>query len=95
MLRRRDLMGAGERLGTELAKQFVEAHKGTVVEGRLTRRIDLVSGRFALVEKSRDFTLVPWRATLERQLRKPVSGLMRSDGVSWQFGRGRRGPEIS
>jgi hypothetical protein len=57
--------------------------------------VDLASGRFAVVEKSREFTLVPWRAALEAQFGKQVGGIMRADGVSWRFGRGRSGPEIS
>jgi len=55
----------------------------------------MTSGRYALVEKSREFTLVPWRPVLERQIGKPVSGIMRGDGISWTFGRGRGGPSIS
>jgi len=48
-----------------------------------------------MVEKSKEFTLVPWRPVLENQLGKTASGIMRADGVSWRFGRGRAGPEIS
>lgn len=95
MLQRRELLGAAERLAGELGKSFVEARDGGRVEGTLSRRIDLVSGRFALVEKSREFTLVPWRSVLEKQVGNQVSGLMRSDGVNWRFGRSRSGPEIS
>ena len=95
LLQRRELLGAGERLAGELGKPFVEAAMGSTVEGRLTRRVDLASGRFALVEQSREFTLVPWRPMLEKQIGNQVSGLMRSEGVSWRFGRGRGGPEIS
>jgi len=54
-----------------------------------------MSGRFALVEKSREFTLVPWRPVLDRHVGKSVSGIMRGDGISWSFGRGRSGPSIS
>ena len=94
LLQRRELLGAGERLAGELGKPFVEVQAGSPVEGRLTRRVDLARGRFALVERSREFTLVPWRPVLERQIGSKVSGLMRSDGVNWRFGRARAGPEI-
>jgi hypothetical protein len=95
LLQRRELLGAGERLADELGKPFVEARAGSVVDGRLTRYVDLVSGRFAVVEQSREFSLVPWRPVLEKQLGNEVSGLVRSDGISWRFGRDRSGPEIS
>lgn len=94
LLQRRELLGAGEQLASELGKPFAEAQSGRLVEGRLARRVDLISGRYALVEQARDFTLVPWRPVLEKQLGNRVSGLMRTDGVSWRIGRDRTGPEI-
>ncbi len=94
MLQRRELLRAGDDLAGELGKPFVEARTGEAVEGRLSRRVDLASGRFAVVEKSREFTLVPWRPVLERQIGRPVAGIMRGDGVSWHFGRDRGGPNI-
>jgi len=41
------------------------------------------------VERSREFTLVPWRPVIEKQLGRQVSALVRGDGVSWEFGRKR------
>lgn len=49
----------------------------------------------SLSQGSRDFTLVPWRDVLERNIGKAASGIMRPNGISWQFGRGRSGPVIS
>jgi hypothetical protein len=46
------------------------------------------------VENSREFSLVPWRPVLERQIGREISGIVRSSGsISWTFGR-ERGPEI-
>lgn len=95
ILQRRELLRVGEQMSEELGKAFVETRTGAAIEGRLSRHIDLASGRFAVVEKSREFTLVPWRPVLERQLGNQVGGIMRASGVSWQFGRGRPGPEVS
>jgi hypothetical protein len=53
-----------------------------------------MSGRYALVEKSREFTLIPWRPVLERHVGKSVSGILRGDGIRWSLGRGRSGPQI-
>ena len=94
LLQRRELLREGEALSSEIGKPFVEASIGERIEGTITRRIDLASGRFAMVEKSREFTLVPWRPVLENQIGKTGSGIMRADGVSWHFGRGRSAPEI-
>jgi hypothetical protein len=35
-----------------------------------------------------------WRDVLECNIGKAASGIMRADGISWQFGRGRSGPSI-
>ena len=82
-------------MSDELGLAFAEARAGERIDGVLRRRVDLNSGRFALVEKSREFTLVPWRPALERQIGKQVAGVMRADGVNWRFGRERSGPVIS
>ncbi|MBB5987864.1 relaxase/mobilization nuclease RlxS [Sphingobium lignivorans] len=94
-LRQRELREAGERIGTGLGKRFEAARLGERIEGVIARRVDLESGSFAVVERSRDFTLVPWRNVLDRNIGKAATGIMRADGISWQFGRGRSGPTIS
>jgi len=94
-LQRRELLRIASELSAEIGKGFVEARAGAAIEGVLSRRIDMAGGRFALVEKSREFTLVPWRPALENQLGKQVAGIMRADGTNWRIGRSRAGPEIS
>ncbi|MES1973325.1 MAG: relaxase/mobilization nuclease RlxS [Pseudomonadota bacterium] len=93
-LQRRELLRVAGQLSEELGLSFAEAAPGARIEGIVRRQVDMVSGRFALVEKSREFTLVPWRPVLERQIGKPVSGIMRSDGINWSIGRGRGGPMV-
>ncbi|PZU06699.1 relaxase/mobilization nuclease RlxS [Sphingomonas sp.] len=94
-LQRRELLRVAGQLSEELGLAFTETKSGDRIEGTLRRRVDLLSGRHALVERSREFTLVPWRPALEQQIGKSVSGLSRGDGVNWTFGRGRGGPGIS
>jgi len=94
-LRDRELRRAGEGLADRLGKRFEPARMGERVEGIIARRVELESGSYALVERSRDFTLVPWRDVLERNIGKPVSGVMRTDSINWKLGRGRSGPAIT
>ena len=94
-LRRRELLRVGAQLSREMGIAFTEAESGVPVSGIYRRSVDTMSGRFALVEKSREFTLVPWRPVLDRHVGRSVSGIMRGDGISWSFGRGRTGPSIS
>lgn len=93
-LRRRELLRIAARLSDELGLDFVQARRGDRIEGVLRRPVDGVSERLALVERAHDFTLVPWKPALERQIGKPVSGIMREAGISWTIGRERGGPAI-
>ncbi|GAA0547548.1 type IV secretory pathway VirD2 relaxase [Rhizomicrobium palustre] len=94
LLRRRDLTRAAGQLSDELRLAYSETKAGDHIEGVYRRSVDLVSGRFAIVERSRDFTLVPWRPVLERNLGKSVSGIARENTISWSLGRQRSGPEM-
>ncbi|MET3762507.1 relaxase/mobilization nuclease RlxS [Sphingomonas sp. UYEF23] len=93
ILQRRELLRVGAQMSEELGLRFVETGEGQRVAGTLVRHVDLASGRFAVVQKAKEFTLVPWRPVLERHVGKELSGVVRGDGVSWSFGRSR-GPSI-
>ncbi len=95
ILRRRELARTAGQLSGELGLNYVEIKSGEKVEGVYRRPIDLTSGRFAVIEKAREFTLVPWRPVLERNLGKQVSGIVRGDSISWNIGRQRSGPSVS
>ena len=94
-LQRRELQRVAGQLADEFDKPFAEAATGTRVDGVVRKQVDLVSGRFAVIERSHDFTLVPWRPVLERQMGKTVTGIVREGGISWTIGRNRDGPTIS
>ena len=94
-LERRELRRVAAQMERELELPFAETTDGDRVSGTYRRPVDLASGRFALIEKSREFTLVPWRAVLERHRGKSVSGIMRGDTIIWTFGRQRNGPTIA
>ncbi len=94
-LQRRELLRVANGLSDELGLAFVETKPGDRIEGLYRRTVDTMSGRYALVERSRDFTLVPWRPVLDRHVGKSVSGIMRDSGISWTLGRQRGGPSIS
>lgn len=95
VLQRRELLRVADQLSDELGLLFAETKVGERIDGKLVRAIEMASGRHALIERSRDFTLVPWRPVLEPRIGKPVSGIMRGGGISWSFGRQRSGPSIS
>ena len=94
-LRQRELNRVAGQLSDELGLGYVEISSGERIDGIYRKSLDLASGRYALIEKSREFTLVPWRPVLERHLEQTVSGIMNDSGINWTIGRGRGGPSIS
>ena len=94
VLRQRELRQVGSQLEAEIGKTYVDPIAGVRVDGVYRRAVDLASGRFALIEKSREFTLVPWRPALERHIGRAVSGMPHGDEFDWTIGRGRGGPSL-
>lgn len=88
-LRRREVSVAADRLSKELGKPFAAPLDGERIEGVYRRPLRLASGKFAVIEKSKEFTLVPWRSVLERQRGQIVGGVMRGATASFEFGRKR------
>lgn len=88
-LRKAEVRSEGRKLEAKLGKQFATNRPGEKIEGMYTRSVKLAGGRYAVIERSKEFTLVPWRDALERRRGQAVAGLMRGGGVNWQFGRKR------
>jgi hypothetical protein len=93
-LRRRELARVADQLSGELGLAYRAAQNGEKVSGTLRRSIDLASGRFAVIERSKDFTLVPWQPVMEGRQGQAVGGIVRGSGSSWTIGRGRTGPSV-
>ena len=93
-LRRRELNRIAGQLSDQLGFAYTEAKPGERIDGIYRRPVELASGRYALIEKNREFTLVPWRPVLDRHIDKQVSGIMRGDSINWTIGRQRSGPSI-
>ena len=92
-LQQRELVRVAGQLSRELGLGYVPSARGEPVEGKLARPIQIGDRKFALIEKSREFTLVPWRPVLERAIGRQVAGIMREGGIDWTIGRSR-GPTI-
>lgn len=89
ILRRRELGRVAGQISSEIGLPYAEFEGEKRIDGKYRRRLDLVSGRFALIERGRDFTLVPWRPVLDRNLGKSVAGVVRAGSISWSIGRQR------
>jgi type IV secretory pathway VirD2 relaxase len=93
-LQERELRSVTAKLETETGMTARPATFGGAVAGTFRRRIDLASGRFAMIEGSLGFQLVPWTPSLDRHLGHEVAGIVRQGGgIDWSLGR-QRGLEI-
>jgi Protein of unknown function (DUF3363) len=93
-LRRRELDTASAKISAETGLPYHSLAEGESIAGVYRQRVSLVSGRFAMIDDGLGFSLVPWTPSLERQLGRQVSGVLRSDGmIDWSFGR-KRGLEL-
>jgi type IV secretory pathway VirD2 relaxase len=88
-LNRREMAGVSSDLSRQFGKTYTEARTGDLVEGTLRQSVTLGIGKYAVVERARDFTLVPWRPVLTRHIDQSVSGLVREGGINWTIGRNR------
>jgi hypothetical protein len=86
-LREREVVRAGTEVAATKSMAFRAAADGESVSGKFTGTLQLSSGKFAIVEKSHEFTLVPWRSVIDRQLGQEVMGAVQGGSVSWQLER--------
>lgn len=89
-LKSRDLDAARIRLATETGLAPKAAATGDAVAGVYRRRLDLASGRFAMIDDGLGFQLVPWRPRLDASLGRAVAGVVLPSGeVQWGRSRSR------
>jgi hypothetical protein len=88
-LQEREVARVGAELAATKSMPFRVAADGETVSGTFSGTTQLSSGKFAIVEKSHEFTLVPWRPVIKRHLGQEVTGAVRSGAVSWEVGRQR------
>jgi hypothetical protein len=84
-LRQRDLRQASQILSNELGLTHAQSVEGERIEGIFNRSVNLASGKYAVVEKSKEFTLVPWRPEMEQFRGKALSGTAGSQGINWDW----------
>lgn len=86
-LRNRELAVAGKALQDQTGQIYRPAQDGEHVGGIYRRSVELASGRYALLNGDKSFSLVPWRPVIEHRLGEQVSACVRGQSVTWQVGR--------
>lgn len=88
-LRDRELAAVGKSLQDATGLSFRPLHDGARVSGFYRRSLQLVSGRFAMLDDGMGFSLVPWRPVVEQRLGQQVSAIVWGSSVTWELGRQR------
>lgn len=89
-LRRGELTGVAANLQAKTGLTYSEAKPGDEIVGVYRRRLDLVSGRFAMIDDGLGFQLVPWTRGLEPRLEQEVRGALTPSGtIAWSLGKSR------
>ena len=83
-LKAMDFEEAGQALEQHMGKPYASSSGASHIEGVFRGTIERPSGKFAVIEKSREFTLVPWRPIMERRRGLSIIGrASRGGGISW------------
>jgi hypothetical protein len=92
-LQTQDLEAAAARLARETGRAVRPVAPGEPAEGVYQRRLDLASGRYAVLDDGLGFQLAPWRPALEAHRGLSVGGVLEPGGMRWSLGR-TRGPGL-
>ena len=85
-LRVMELTRASAAIAARSNREALTLQPGDRIEGRLEGHVDLGAGRMAIVGNATEFTLVPWRDALGRQIGRELSIQRTARGVSWSLG---------
>ena len=89
-LRRREFDAASARLSAETGLPRIGWVEGDHVAGVYRQRLQLASGRFAMIDNGLGFELVPWKPALQEHVGRQVWGVVQPGGrVAWSFDRTR------
>lgn len=92
-LRNRELAQAAKDIAADTGLEHRPVADGQRVTGIYRRSVMLASGRYAMLDDGKGFSLVPWRPVIEQRLGQQIAALVRGGGVSWAIGR-QQGPQL-
>lgn len=89
-LRSRELAETYDAIAARTGLPHRPSAEGDAVSGTYRERLQLASGRFAMIDDGLGFELVPWRPQLDRKLGQHVTGTVKAGGgIDWTLGRSR------
>lgn len=89
-LAKRELTDAADTISARTGLAHRPSASGELVSGTYRERINLSSGRYAMIDDGLGFQLVPWRPAIEHSLGRHVTGTLTPGGaVDWTIRRTR------
>ncbi len=85
-LRRREYDHATRAFSKEHGLAHYSPLEGEQISGTFSKSITLASGKYAIIQKSQEFTLVPWRPDMEPMRGKEITGNASAQGIQWELG---------
>jgi hypothetical protein len=84
-LRDRELASVARSLCAQTGLAYRPANDGERISGVYRRDVQLISGRFAMLDDGTAFSLVPWSSVLEQRIGRKVSAITRGSTATWSF----------
>jgi type IV secretory pathway VirD2 relaxase len=84
-LAKHDVTVAAQTYFATTGLQAANLIDGERFDGTYTRSIPLASGKYAVFENSKEFTLVPWRPSFEELKGKSVAGKVSGSTIAWEL----------
>ena len=89
-LLQREIEAASVKLSAKTGLPRTHSAEGDHVAGIYRKRVQLASGRLAMIDNGLGFELVPWKPELEAYVGRQVAGIMQRGGsVTWSLSRTR------
>lgn len=89
-LAKRELADAAQAISARTGLAYRPSASSEQVAGIYRERLNLSSGRFAMIDDGLGFQLVPWRPAIEQSLGRHVAGtLMPGGSIDWTLDRAR------
>lgn len=92
-LEARDLQKAAKEIADRTGLNFENEYPTGRISGKLIDTITRPSGKYAVLQRAHQFSLVPWDDRLTPYQGRSISGIVRDSGINWQLGR-KRGLDI-
>jgi Protein of unknown function (DUF3363) len=90
-LAKHDVTAATQTYFATTGLQAANLIDGERFDGTYTRLIPLASGKCAVFENSKEFTLVPWRPSFEDFKGRSVTGKVTGSTIAWELAGRTRG----